>query len=85
MERGQRKRLGPRLKETSLGTRLWLCVKFPAPSSAEKHCQAVQYKHQVLCHRPPNYSGLHVSLQAKAFGEFMDVANYTTPLLISAY
>ena len=27
---------------------------------------------QILCHRPPHLSGLHVSLQVEAFGNFMN-------------
>ena len=46
---------------------------FASPSQAGKKYVQTQKDMQILCHHPPQLSGLHVSLQVKAFGQFMDM------------
>ena len=47
----------------------------PSPSEACKQFEEKQEELPIFCHRPPGkgYSGLHVSLQVKAFGKFIDL------------
>ena len=43
------------------------------PSEVSKRFVEKQKQLQILCHRPPGFSGLHVSLQVEAFGKFIDL------------
>ena len=45
--------------------------EFPSPSEAGKNYR--EWLPRVLSHRPPGRNGLHVGLQVKAFGQFMNV------------
>ena len=46
---------------------------YPSPSEAGKNFSTYQGRFPILYHRPPNLSGLHVTLQVEAFARFLDV------------
>jgi hypothetical protein len=46
---------------------------YPSPSETDKNFSTHQGRFPILCHRPPNLSGLHVTLQVEAFARFLDV------------
>ena len=55
---------------------------YPSPSEAGKKFLAYQRQFPIQCHRPPDLTGLHVTLQVEAFARFLDVheppAQYNT-------